>query len=460
MTATSRKTRTATSFATQQPGAADRPDQQVAQRAAGRLAGDAVAGDDRDGDRQEQRQHDAQGGGRVQRAVGQHGAEGTPAPRPVGARRARPAGTPRRPAAAGRAARRRPRCAAGAAACRPRPRSRRAPDRPVDAVAARPSHRRGRPPPGVRRSAPTSLTRTPRPTSARRGPRRVGTAPPAGRRRGWPPGRRAGRPRGRGRACAAACGRWARAGRPARPAARAGRGRGRRPGCTAARPRLSRWLDTNSVVPAAFMASSSSRTSWMPCGSRPFVGSSSTSSRGRSQQRGRQPEPLAHAERVRAHRPSPDAAEADLSSASSTRRRLVRPADHRVRPRRAARGSPGRTGARTPPAPSTSAPTSRQHPAQLAAAPARPSPRRSPRVAKTRPSSIRTVVVLPEPLGRGSRSGRPRARRGRCRRPPGPAEPLGQPVADDHACRPGQAGRGASRTAASIAVAVRVPASR
>ena len=56
----------------QQPGAADRPDQHVAQRAA--CASPAIASprDDRDRDRQEQRQHDRQRGEREQRAVGEH----------------------------------------------------------------------------------------------------------------------------------------------------------------------------------------------------------------------------------------------------------------------------------------------------------------------------------------------------------------------------------------------------
>jgi hypothetical protein len=41
------------------------------------------------------------------------------------------------------------------------------------------------------------------------------------------------------------------------------------------------WLERKIVVPSELSFSSSSRISWIPCGSRPFVGSSSTSSRGR-----------------------------------------------------------------------------------------------------------------------------------------------------------------------------------
>ena len=63
--------------------------------------------------------------------------------------------------------------------------------------------------------------------------------------------------------------------------------------CTISRPRsstptrvhscstsASRWLDRNTVVPCRLRSSSRSRTSRIPCGSRPLVGSSSTSSSG------------------------------------------------------------------------------------------------------------------------------------------------------------------------------------
>ena len=57
-----------------------------------------------------------------------------------------------------------------------------------------------------------------------------------------------------GRACAGPCGRSGRAGRPGRPAGPAGRGRARRARVQSCSTSASRWLDTNSVVPAAFMA--------------------------------------------------------------------------------------------------------------------------------------------------------------------------------------------------------------
>ncbi len=66
------------------------------------------------------------------------------------------------------------------------------------------------------------------------------------------------------------------------------------------------------MVPSAFSPSSRSRISRMPCGSRPLVGSSSTSSRGDAQQGGGQAEPLAHAERVALHPAVPGHPEPDL----------------------------------------------------------------------------------------------------------------------------------------------------
>ena len=66
-----------------------------------------------------------------------------------------------------------------------------------------------------------------------------------------------------------------------RPAAPAGRGRARRPASTAARPRPAGGWTGRPSSRSRCRSSSSSRTSVMPCGSRPLVGSSSTSSSGR-----------------------------------------------------------------------------------------------------------------------------------------------------------------------------------
>ena len=119
---------------------------------------------------------------------------------------------------------------------------------------------------------------------------------------------------------------------------------------------------------------------------------------GTAQQRAGQPEPLPHAERVGLDRPPADPGEADLLE------HLVDPlprgcAATPPRPgrRRAARGSPGRRGARSAAGPSISAPTrgSTRRPARGIRS---PSSSISPLVGSTSPSSMRTVVVLPEPL--------------------------------------------------------------
>ena len=255
----------------------------------------------------------------------------------------------------------------------------------LQVAAARPElGRPGRPAPTSRRSAPPGRRRGPaagRPVDADSTARRAAHAP------------------GRRPACAPRPGRSAAAARPAAPAAPAGRGRGRRPGCTSARPRRAGGWTGRSWCRRRCSSSSSSRISRMPCGSRPLVGSSSTSSRGRAQQRRGQPEPLPHAQRVRPHRPAVDAGQPDLLQ------RVVDPRPRRWPPRRrpgrrrpAARGWPARTGAGTPPAPRPARPTCGS--TRRAAARHRPAEhldlaRAS---ASTRPSSIRTVVVLPEPL--------------------------------------------------------------
>ena len=158
----------------------------------------------------------------------------------------------------------------------------------------------------------------------------------------------------------------------------------------------SRWLERKTVVPARLSSSSSSRISWMPCGSRPLVGSSSTSSRGRAA--GRRPGRAAAACRASTRGPG------------ARPRRPARPARA---PRRPGRGGCARSpsGAiasnsarlRRPDrwgyaaGPSTSAPTCGST-RRAARGIGSPSSSTRPDVASTRPSSIRTVVVLPEPL--------------------------------------------------------------
>ena len=61
------------------------------------------------------------------------------------------------------------------------------------------------------------------------------------------------------------------------------------------------WLDTSTLPPSAANARRKSRSQRIPSGSRPFAGSSSTSSSGSPRSAAARPEPLAHAERVALH---------------------------------------------------------------------------------------------------------------------------------------------------------------
>ena len=146
---------------------------------------------------------------------------------------------------------------------------------------ARSRRPRARPPPATAARAPSSCTRTPRATSlalrsagsvartTSRSPSRASTPPSSSADDGRGVGGAHDRPAG---------GRLQR--RPAPPAAPAGRGRARRRGCTSARPRPAGGWTGRSSCRVRAAPRSSSRISRMPCGSRPLVGSSSTSSRG------------------------------------------------------------------------------------------------------------------------------------------------------------------------------------
>jgi hypothetical protein len=162
--------------------------------------------------------------------------------------------------------------------------------------------------------------------------------------------------------------------------------------------------------PSRLSCSSRSRTSRMPGGSRPLVGSSSTSSRGGAAG-ARQAQPLAHAQAVglapaavdpgqarpaRAPRPTRFVGVRREPRAGRVGQPQVRPAgqvpvEGRPLDERPDLLSVSRLGL----PPSSSIDPSRQHQAE----------------------QHRHVVVLPEPFGRGSRSGRPRARRGPGGRP-------------------------------------------
>ena len=144
-----------------------------------------------------------------------------------------------------------------------------------------------------------------------------------------------------------------------------GRSRASSRSCRTSRPRsrtptrvhscsisASRWLDRKMVVPPGLSASSSSRISWMPCGSRPLVGSSRMSSRGRRISAAARPSRWRMPERVRPGRPPVGRVEPDLRPAprrpggAGSRLRRSRPGS-----RPAGSGWPGRTGAGTRPGP-------------------------------------------------------------------------------------------------------------
>jgi len=159
----------------------------------------------------------------------------------------------------------------------------------------------------------------------------------------------------------------------------------------------SRWLETRTVVPSEARSRISDRTSRVPCGSSPLVGSSRMSrSRGRNWVAARPSRCFIPSEYRRnfffaaAARPTRSrassirvalVARAVLASKASNRRRLSRPE---------------RYGWKA--GPSTSVPTLGNTPA---AACGMVPPRISmvPAWGLIRPSSIRIVVVLPDPLG-------------------------------------------------------------
>ena len=243
------------------------------------------------------------------------------------------------------------------------------------------------------------VTRMPVATSRRSA--RPGRWPgsPAGRRRAPRRRRRAARRPRRRRGCA-------RTVRPVgacsvvqlRPAAPAGRGRARRPACTAARPRPA----------GGWTGRSSYRRRAAPQQQLPDLADALRVQAVRrlvqheqlrlAQQRSGQAEPLPHAERVRLDRPAAHAAEADLLQ------RLVDPAAAGGRPLRvpaAARvqqqqvGPPAQVPVRRRPLDQRA---DRGSTSRASRGIGRPSSSIVPDVASTSPSSIRTVVVLPEPF--------------------------------------------------------------
>ena len=153
------------------------------------------------------------------------------------------------------------------------------------------------------------------------------------------------------------------------------------------------WLDTNTVRPSAANSRISVRTSRMPGGSRPFAGSSRIEQLRVLQQRGRDAEPLLHAERVR-REPRVGARRRARPGRASRRRasgrcRACRPSSSRLR-------RPVKFGKND--GCSTSAPTRSIVAGEPGGARRTPSSRIRPRAPRSRPTAARIAVVLPAPL--------------------------------------------------------------
>ncbi len=159
----------------------------------------------------------------------------------------------------------------------------------------------------------------------------------------------------------------------------------------------SRWLDRKTVVPAAVQLQqqlADLRDALRVQAVRRLVQDQQLRT---AEQRAGQPEPLPHAQRVGPDRSLADTGQADLLEDLVDPVPPGAPRRRRDRTRPATPGSPGRTGARSAAGPSISAPT-RGSTCRPARGIRSPSTSTSPLVASTRPSSIRTVVVLPEPF--------------------------------------------------------------
>ena len=154
----------------------------------------------------------------------------------------------------------------------------------------------------------------------------------------------------------------------------------------------STWLETSTVRPSAAAPRRKSRSQRMPCGSRPLAGSSSTRTSGSPSSVAARPEPLAHAGRVAAGAPVGRAAhlhevehlvDARRGQAGERRERA------QVVAARAARVHARRSrGWRRPSGPGSAAPRT----GGRGSSPC-------PAVGRARPSTMRSVVVLPAPLG-------------------------------------------------------------
>ena len=220
---------------------------------------------------------------------------------------------------------------------------------------------------------------------------------------------------------------------PPRPAAR--RAGPARPACRGASPRRalqtcstsdSRWVDSSTVAPSAASSPTSERTSRVPCGSSPLVGSSRMS-RSRGAAGRRRAQALAHAERVVAvplagGRGEPDpvqrrgdpparGAGSTVRSAASSRRRLSRPdrygwkagpstsAPTRGSTRARPAGSPAEQGVAARGGPDQA----QQHPDRGGLARAVRAEEPVHRAGGTARSTASTATWPPEPLGQAAR---------------------------------------------------------
>ena len=179
----------------------------------------------------------------------------------------------------------------------------------------------------------------------------------------------------------------------------------------------------------------------MPSGSRPLAGSSSTSTGGSPSSAAASAEPLPHAERVAADPPVRRRRRGRPGRAPRRHRSASMPAATAITRRWSRAVRPGWK----PVASSDGADRARRV-VEVGVGPAADQ-WRCPRSGATRPSSIRSVVVLPAPLGPRKPVTGPgvRPRRSRSSTATTVPEPLGQPLEDDlrgvHAKFPSPSGR-------------------
>ena len=154
----------------------------------------------------------------------------------------------------------------------------------------------------------------------------------------------------------------------------------------------STWLETSTVRPPAANERRKSRSQRTPSGSSPFAGSSSIEQLRVAEQRRGEAEPLPHPERVALHAPVRRAVELDEPQ-HLVDARVGMPGRARERPQVVAAGAAGVEVGRL-----EHRADAQRRPLELART-ARSNTSARPLVGGARPSSIRSVVVLPAPFG-------------------------------------------------------------